>query len=149
MLFTLQISKFRYVLQFKFHHLMIQPDLRHRRAVPGPHWTLQVQQWKSGDSPIRMTRLRACRPTDFRKITRMGKIFFFSSKHRERIWGPQSYLMIEHRGISLSAKGPRRKPEHLPPISADVKNARSYITIPPHAFIDLTGKLYFYFTNLV
>jgi len=51
MLFTLQISKLRYVFQFKFHHLMMQPDIRYRRAVSGPHWTYHCSSKRAGTVP--------------------------------------------------------------------------------------------------
>jgi hypothetical protein len=50
-------------------------------------------------------------------------VFMFSSRQPPIQWVPE--------GLSLGVKRPGREANHSPPSSAEVKNARSYNSIPP------------------
>jgi hypothetical protein len=74
-----------------------------------------------------MTRLRAGRSGVLGFDSRLGLGIFLPPPRPERLWGPPGLLFNGYAGV----KRPGRAADHSPPSSAEVKNAFSYISIPP------------------
>jgi hypothetical protein len=73
-----------------------------------------------------------------------GREFFSSPPRQDRLWGPPSPLYSGYPG----GKRPGREADHVPPSSAEVKNAWSYTSIPSLAwdFCYTQGQLHVYHT---
>jgi hypothetical protein len=78
--------------------------------------------------------------------SRQGKIFSFSPKPPDRLWGPHSLLYIQHRS---EANRPGRVALHSPPYSVQGKNDGSKRLLPLYVLMAQTGtplpfKLFFF-----
>jgi hypothetical protein len=67
--------------------------------------------------------------------TRQGlEIFLLTTAYKPDFWGPPSFLSNGYQGVCPRVKRSRREAEHLPPSSAEVKNAWSFTSTPQHVF---------------
>jgi hypothetical protein len=77
-----------------------------------------------------------------------GCEFFSSPPLPERLWCPPRLLSNGYQGLfPWGVKRPGREADHSPPSRAEVKNAWSYTSIPPYAFmawcsVKAQGQLY-------
>jgi hypothetical protein len=60
-----------------------------------------------------------------------GWKFFSSPPRPHQLWGPPNLLSNGYQKV----KRPGREADHSPPSSAEVKNARNYISTPQYAFM--------------
>jgi len=68
------------------------------------------------------------------KIQICGQGFCSSSSHPYRFWGPPTQPTIQWVLEALYLKRSGREADHSPPSSAEVKNARSYPSLPQYVF---------------
>jgi hypothetical protein len=86
---------------------------------------------KSRDSSVGIaTRLRAGRSGFQGSIRGLG-IFLLTTASRMALGPTQPPIQWVPGALSLGVKRPGREADHLPPSSAEVKNAWSYTSIPP------------------
>jgi hypothetical protein len=82
-----------------------------------------------GSSVSIVTQLRSGRPEFF---SRQGQEIFLSTTASRPALGPtQSSIQWVPASFSPGVKRPDREADHSPASSADVKNTRSYTSIPP------------------
>jgi hypothetical protein len=63
------------------------------------------------------------------------RIFLFITMSKPALEPTQSPIQLVPGALSLRVKRPELKADHLPPPSAEVKNAWSYISTPQYAFM--------------
>jgi hypothetical protein len=61
-----------------------------------------------------------------------------------QLWGPPSLLFDVHRGYFIGESGRGCDVHDSPPYGAEIKNEWSSFSIPPYAFMALTGKLFLF-----
>lgn len=82
-------------------------------------------------------------------IPSRGKGFTSLPNRPNRLWGPPSCLFHEYRWLpAWGVRRPGREADHSPASCAEVKNERSYTSIPPYAFdrdnVSLVHTIWFF-----
>jgi hypothetical protein len=62
-------------------------------------------------------------------------MFIFTTASRPALEPTQPPIQWEPGALSLGVKQPRRRADHSPPSSAEIKNAWCYTSTPPYAFM--------------
>jgi hypothetical protein len=95
---------------------------------------LNFNPWSQGSSVTVVTSLRPGRPV-FDSRQGSEEFFLFSTASRLALGSTRPRIKWVLVVVSLGIKRPRREADHSPPSIAEIKNVRSYSSIPQYVFM--------------